>query len=145
MSRKALTLVFFAIAAAGIAPAQGPPPPPPGPPRFMSMKGLPLSCFAKPSFEDDGLEFFLCNGISGISGVRKKADPSGVIFVRDPEIALNLNMQVARNTCVKKPFSVGADSDGNYYFNCEGQRLDLKDKFRVASKADWKKYDTYLK
>src|SRR5579885_2661160 len=47
---------------------QAPPPPvPPRPPAFMSMKSLPLACFDKPTFEEDGLEFFVCNGIHRIS------------------------------------------------------------------------------
>src|SRR4051812_37894500 len=91
--RGALTLCFFL---ALILPAQGPPPPPP-PPSFMSLKTFPLACFDKPNFDEDGLEFFVCNGGGGLAGVRKKADPAHYsIYVRELEIAQNLNMQAAK-------------------------------------------------
>src|SRR3954471_16567283 len=84
----------------------GPPPPPPGPPAFMGMKGLPLACFDKPSFEEDGLEFFVCNGGAGLGGVRKKSDASKTVWVSEVDSALNLNMQVAKTECGKGQFAV---------------------------------------
>jgi hypothetical protein len=124
--------------------AQLPPPPPPGPPRFMTMKGLPLSCFRKPNFEEEGLEFFVCNGGGGIAGVRKKDDPAHTIFVRDPDIAQNLNMQVALAGCVGKRFAVNSDATGTFFFSCEGKEIGRDERFRTASKADWRRYDKYL-
>jgi hypothetical protein len=55
------------------------------------MKGLPLACFDKPAFEEDGLEFFVCQGGAGLGGVRKKA--AGTIYVGELDIALNLNAE----------------------------------------------------
>jgi hypothetical protein len=67
----------------------GPPPALP-PPHFMSMKGVPLSCFYKPNFEEDGLEFFVCNG------------------------------------------------------GGQGEEMNHREKFKPASTAGWKRYDSYL-
>jgi len=126
--------------------AQGPPPAPPPPPRFMTMKGLSLACFDKPQFEEDGLEFFVCNGVTGISGVRKKADPKAAILIRDSEVALNLNMQDAKLACRGgKRFAVHADSRGDYSFTCDGEENRGRERFQLGSKAEWKKFDTYLK
>jgi hypothetical protein len=108
------------------------------------MKGLPLSCFEKPAFEEDGLEFFVCNGGGGLAGVRRKADPAHTVQVRDQEIAQNLNMQVAKSACGKGRFSVQADSSGPASFLCEGKQMESKDRFRPASKAEWQKFDKHL-
>ncbi len=123
---------------------QPPPPPPPPPPQFMTMKGLPLSCFEKPSFVDDGLEFFVCNGGGGIAGVRKKSDPAHTVFVHDPEIAQNLNMQTAKRACGTRRFATRSDASGSFSFLCEGEEIERNDRFKAASKADWLKYGTYL-
>jgi len=145
MQWKACLWLLPLTASAGICQPSTPPPPPPGPPRFMSMRGLPLACFDKPNFEEDGLEFFVCNGVAGISGVRKKDDRAHMVIVRDPEIAQNLNMQAAKASCGSgKRFAVRGDSDGEFSFLCEGARINLNDRFKTGSKAEWKKYDTYL-
>jgi hypothetical protein len=146
MSKAALLLLppFSAIALAQEAPPPPPPAPPP-PPRFMTMKGLPIACFDKPQFEDDGLEFFVCNGVAGISGVRKKTDPKAAILVRDPDIALNLNMQDAKLACRGKRFVVHANAQGEYSFGCEGAEIRGRERFQPGSKAEWKKFDAYLK
>jgi hypothetical protein len=154
LARRAFLLALMA----GLSMAQAPPQPPP-PPRFMSMRGMPLSCFDKPNFEEAGLEFFVCNGGGGIAGVRKKQDPAQTILVRDPDIAENLNMQVAKRECNQRVV-VRQDHDGTFSFHCVdpelynrrepghpidlGREISLKQRFRVASKEDWKKYDTYL-
>ncbi len=98
-------------------------------PAFMTMKGLPLSCFAKSNFEQDGLEFFVCNGGGGIAGVRKKNDAKHTIFVRDPDIAQNLNLQVARGECTDR-VSVSADRDGFISFRCGGSEMAHTERFQ---------------
>ncbi len=110
----------------------------------MSMKSLPLACFDKPTFEEDGLEFFVCNGIHGISGVRKKSDPAHTILVRDPDIALNLNMQAAKLDCGKNRFSVHTGYAGTFFFACEGKEIARQERFQPGSKTDWKRFDAYL-
>jgi hypothetical protein len=110
----------------------------------MAMKGLPLSCFAKSNFEQDGLEFFVCNGGGGIAGVRKKDDPKHKIFVRDREIAQNLNMQAARSECVNGRFSVSADQAGIISFRCGGSEVTSIERFQVASKAEWIAWRKYM-
>jgi hypothetical protein len=111
----------------------------------MGMKGLPLACFDKPNFEQDQLEFFVCNGGGGISGVRKKSDPKRTITVRDADIAHNLNMQLAKRQCGSgKRFGVGARSSADYFFLCAGKEVDDPNQFQVGSAAEWKKYDRYL-
>jgi len=137
--------LFFPAATGVVMGQQMAPPPPPPPPSFMGIRGFPLSCFYKPNFEEDGLEFFVCNGGGGIAGVRKKTDPAHTVFVRDPEIAKNLNMQVAKGECGSKQFSVRADRDGMISFGCQGKEIDHRERFQAASKADWKKYERYLK
>ncbi len=109
----------------------------------MVMKGLPLSCFDKPAFVDDGLEFFVCNGGGGLAGVRRKADPAHIVLVRDLEIAQNLNMQAARSVCGKGKFTVQSDSSATSFL-CQDKDMELKARFSVASKADWQKYVKYL-
>jgi len=120
-----------------------PPPAPPPPPSFMTMKGFPLSCFEKPTFVEDGLEFFVCNGGGGIGGVRKKADPAQSVFVRDLQMAQNLNMQTAKAACGKGRFGV-REYGGAVWFVCDGEETEHGERFRAASKADWKKYAAYL-
>jgi hypothetical protein len=110
----------------------------------MTMKGLPLSCFAKSNFEQDGLEFFVCNGGGGIAGVRKKNDPKHTIFVRDRDIAQNLNMQTARSECVSGRFSVSADQEGVISFRCGGSEIASAGRFQAASKAEWNAWSKYL-
>lgn len=127
-----------------VAVAQPPPPPPPPPPAFMTMKGLPLSCFANANFEQDGLEFFVCNGGGGLAGVRKKNDPKHMIFVRDRDIAQNLNMQAAKSECVTGRFSVSADREGIISFRCGGSEMAHTERFQVASKAEWNAWAKYL-
>lgn len=153
--------LFPLVVGAGIAfgqPASQAAAPQP-PPQFMSMKGFPLSCFDKPNFEQDGLEFFVCNGGGGISGVRRKADKALIIFVRNPDIAQNLQMQMAKRECGGK-FVVHADRGGLISFHCVstetldrrrsglpmdlGEEIRTKERFRAASKADWKRYQGYL-
>jgi hypothetical protein len=137
-----LGVFLFLLSAAGLA-AQGPPPPP-APPAFMSMKGLPLACFDKPAFEEDGLEFFVCQGGAGLGGVRKNADPARQIYVGDPDIALNLNMQEAKADCPKGRFGVRYNFNGTFSFICDKEEIRRRERFQLASKADWKKYLRYL-
>jgi hypothetical protein len=136
-------LVVFAVSIGWWA-EQGAPPPPPGPPAFMGMKGPPLACFSKPAFEQDGLEFFVCNGGGGLAGVRKKADRTQLIFVRNPDIAMNLQMQMAKAQCKTGAFAVRGFGEGSFGFLCDRKEVSVPDRFKAASKADWKKYDTYL-
>jgi hypothetical protein len=138
-------LFFFMTTDVVICQVAPPPPAPPPPPRFMTMKGPPLSCFDKTNFEDDGLEFFVCNGGGGIVGVRKRDDPARTVFVRDPEIAQNLNMRAAKGECGNKKFAVSSDRDGMISFLCQGKELNRKERFKSASKGEWKRYDGYLK
>ena len=121
--------------------AQGPPPPPP-PPTFMGMQGLPMACFDKPSFEEDGLEFFVCNGGTGLGGVRKKSDPAKTIYVSDVDLALNLNMKAAKAACTKGRFTVVGSTP--YSFACDGETIRQRNRFQPASKADWTRYRRYL-
>ncbi len=146
MSRK-LSFVLVLLFAAGTAIAQAPPPPPPqGPPSFMTMRGYPLSCFEKAAFEDDGLEFFVCQGGGGLTGVRKKSDPAQTIWVRDPDIAQNLNMKVAKSKCQGKKFAVSSPDPEltMVSFRCDGKEIRLGERFKAASQAEWKKYEKYL-
>ena len=146
MLLKTCCCLFFSLPIdVAIGQQFGPPPLPPPPPAFTGIKGLPLSCFYKPAFEEDGLEFFVCNGGGGIAGVRKKIDPAHTIFVRDPELAQNLNMKAAKGECSGKQFFVKRDPDGIISFGCQGKEIDHREKFQTASKAEWKKYDNYLK
>jgi hypothetical protein len=107
------------------------------------MQGLPLACFDKPSFEEDGLEFFVCNGGLGLGGVRRKADPAKTIYVSDVDIALNLAMKLAKAQCAKGRFGVQGTTP--YSFVCDGETVRATDRFQPASKADWKKYVGYLR
>jgi len=124
--------------------ATPPLPSPPPPPRFMGMKGLPLSCFNQPNFEEDGLEFFVCNGGGGVAGVRKQNDPAHTIYVRDPEIAQNLNMKLAKQECGSNQFFVRSDPGGLISFGCKGKEIRHDERFKCATKADWKRFDRYL-
>jgi len=137
-----LTLAIL-LAVMAFAEQAAPPPPPPAPPRFMSMKDLPLDCFNKPAFEEDGMDFFVCNGVAGLAGVRKKADSDGIVWVGDLEIAQNLNMQSAKRKCGKGSFAVRGGA--NFSFLCDGEVIALKDRFQAVGKADWKRYQGYLK
>ncbi len=142
-----LSVVLVSIFGAGVTIAQTPPPPPPpGPPQFMTMRGYPLSCFDKVAFEDDGLEFFVCQGGGGISGVRKKNDPTQTVWVRDPDIAQNLNMKVAKSKCQGKKFAVTSLNPEFPLFGylCDGKEIRQTDRFRATSQAEWKKYQKYL-
>jgi hypothetical protein len=141
VARIALALITVGMC---VAAAQPPPPPPPPPPAFMTMKGLPLSCFAKSNFEQDGLEFFVCNGGGGLAGVRKKSEPKQVIFVCDQDVAQNLNMQTARVGCVNGRFSVSADQEGVISFRCGGSEITVTNKFQAASKVEWTTWSKYL-
>ncbi len=139
-----MRLLMFLWLMVGAAIAQPPPPAPPPPPRFMTMKGHPLSCFQKPAFEDSGLEFFVCNGGGGLAGVRKKDDPAHMIFVGDPDIAQNLNMQVAKGQCGNGRFGVRGGLDGTMSFLCDGKDMEMRERFKTASKANWKRYEAYM-
>jgi hypothetical protein len=110
----------------------------------MTMSDFPLSCFEKPGFEEDGLEFFICNGGGGIAGVRKRSDPAQRVLVHDLDIARNLNMKSARAACGKGRFAVHADASGNISFTCDGDEKRRADRFIVSSKADWTRYAGYL-
>jgi hypothetical protein len=98
-----------------------------------------------PRFEENGLEFFVYNGGGGLAGVRPKADPTGHVFVRDPDMAQNLNMKAAKSLCTKGRFAVGSDSSGAFWFSCGGQEVRNADRFQVASPADWKRYSSYFR
>ena len=136
--------LWVALLVPGSVMGQAPPPPaPPGPPQFMTMKGFPLSCFEKPAFVEDGLEFFVCNGGGGLAGVRKKADAAHTVFVRSPEIALNLNMQTAKAACGKGRFSVRG-AGGMFWFECDGKEAEAHERFRAASNGEWKRYRAYM-
>jgi hypothetical protein len=108
----------------------------------MTIKGFPLACFKKPNFEENGVEFFVCNGGGGLAGAKKKNDPAHTIFVRDWDVAQNLNMQAARTECSGR-FSLSSGSDG-VVFQCDGKELNVRQGFKAASKSDWKRYETYL-
>jgi hypothetical protein len=136
--RPGVVLYLLSIA---VVSAQGPPPPPP-PPSFMAMKGFPLVCFDKPAFVEAGLEFFVCQGGAGLGGVRKKADPAGTIYVGDLDIALNLNMKAPQLSC-KGKFVVRGFPPPTAFL-CDGEPIHQRDRFQLASKADWKKYLAYL-
>jgi hypothetical protein len=110
----------------------------------MTMNSFPLSCFEKPSFEEDGLEFFVCNGGGGIAGVRKKSDSTHRVFVRDPDIAQSLNMKAAKAACGKGRFAVRADASGLIWFSCDGEEMKHDERFRASPKADWKRYGEYM-
>jgi hypothetical protein len=145
MLLKLCRLLSPLTAALAIGQETTPPPPlPPSPPRFMVMKGLALSCFAKPAFEEDGMEFFVCNGGGGLAGVRKKNDPSHTVLVRDADIAQNLNMQEARGQCAGERFSVCSKADGILFFCCGEKEMNNKGRFKSASKSEWKRYNTHL-
>jgi hypothetical protein len=133
---------LLALIAVGTSVVAAQPPPPPPPPAFMTTKGLPLSCFDKSNFEQDSLEFFVCNGGGGIAGVRKKNDPKHVIFVHDPEIAQNLNLQTARSACPGRV--TVSDHEGLISFRCGGSEMAHVEKFQAASKADWTAWAKYL-
>jgi hypothetical protein len=140
---RAFWVFFLFLSTLGFAICQPPPPSPP--PQFMTMRGFPLSCFEKPTFAGDGLEFFVCNGGGGLAGVRKKSDPAHSVFVPDPEVAQNLNMQVAKRACGDKRFATHSSPGGIISFRCEGEEIQRNDRFKAASKAEWNKYATYLR
>jgi hypothetical protein len=110
----------------------------------MSMKGLLLACFDKPAFEEDGLEFFVCNGGGGLAGVRRKSDPAHTVFVRDPDLAQNLNMQTAKAKCGAGKFAVRGDASGTFSFLCQGDEMNLSERFKSVSKTEWTRYAAYL-
>jgi hypothetical protein len=109
----------------------------------MTTKGWPLACFAKPNFEEDGLEFFVCNGGGGIAGVRKKDDAKHLVFVRDRDIARNLNVKAAKVECGTGRFFVAMDQEGDVSLHCDGKEL-ASGRFQVASKVEWARYEKYL-
>jgi hypothetical protein len=110
----------------------------------MRIKGLPLACFSKPFFEENGLEFFVCNGGLGLGGVRKKSDASHTIWVAEQDIAWNMNMQAAKSECGKKRFVVRSDRAGVFSFLCDGEELRDANRFQPASREDWKRYQRHL-
>jgi hypothetical protein len=110
----------------------------------MAMKGYPLSCFDKPAFEEDGLEFFVCQGGNGLAGVRKKDDPAKLIWVADPDLARNMNMQAARLKCIGKPFGITTHDSETFTFLCGGKAMTETERFKAATLAQWKKYRAYL-
>lgn len=131
------------ISTALFAQTAPPPPGPPPPPAFMNMRGLPLTCFDRPNFEQNGLEFFVCNGGGGVAGYRKKPDARGIIYVRHPDIAMNLNMKQAKANCGTGRFGVRADSSGVTSFICNGVEL-RSEKFQANTRAPWAEYNSYL-
>ncbi len=137
---------FLFVTIVQISLGQPPPPPPvaPPPPAFMTMKGYPLSCFDKPAFDEGNLEFFVCNGGAGLTGVRKKDDATHSIFVHDFEIALNLNMKAAKAACTGEKFSVRSGSGGNYEFRCGDKETSAAERFRIATRADWARYQSHM-
>jgi hypothetical protein len=107
----------------------------------MTMKGYPLACFNRPWMESGGFEIFVCNGFAGVAGARKKSDRSQTVFVRDPEIARNLNLQAARAECKGGKVSVTMDAAGVYGLRCSTAELKNKARFQPASKSDWAKFE----
>ncbi len=53
-------------------------------------------------------------------------------------------MQSAKAQCAGKQFAVRADPDGNFSFLCMGKEVDHNERFKSASKSDWKRYSGYL-
>jgi hypothetical protein len=85
----------LALIAVGTYVAVAQPPPPP-PPAFMTMKGLPLSCFANANFEQGGQpEHAKSQCVTGRVSV--SADREGIISFRcgGPEMAHTERFQVA--------------------------------------------------
>jgi hypothetical protein len=76
--------------------------------------------------------------------VRRISDPAHAIYVRDPDVAQNLNMKAAKAECGGKRFTVAADADGIISFECEGKEMNRHERFKVASKEDWKRYAAHL-
>ena len=107
----------------------------------MTMKGYPLACFNKPWMENGGFEIFVCNGFAGVAGASKKSDRSQTVFVRDPDIARNLNLQAARAECAGGKVSVSEDAAGVYDLRCSSKELKTKARFQTASKTDWAKFE----
>ena len=143
---RSLAVCFLSLCTT-IGTASGQPPAlpsPPPPPAFMEMKAPPLACFDKAVFDEDGLEFFVCNGGWGLAGVRRKVDPSHSIYVRDSQLAMNLNMRVAELACQGRRFAVQSDRSGLISFVCQGEEVRMPGRFKVASKSDWRKYGQYL-
>jgi hypothetical protein len=58
------------------------------------------------------------------------------------DIALNLNMQVAKRECRQGRF--GVRGGAQYSFICGSQDVRNPERFQLASNADWKKYRSYL-
>ena len=94
--------------------------------------------------QNSSLEFFVCNGGRDLAGVRKKSDPKHIIFVKDPDIAQNLDMQIAKAACNGGRFGVRMGADGIVYFVCAGAEMEHNENFKAVSKTDWKKYSAYL-
>jgi hypothetical protein len=112
----------------------------------MNMSQFRLTCFDKPAFEDSGLEFFVCNGGGGLAGVRRTADASHRIYVRDQDVVLNLEMQIARKSCGSSRFGVRADSDGNISFVCDGKATEPgRGRFQAATRSEWKDWQSKLR
>jgi hypothetical protein len=107
----------------------------------MTMKGYPLACFNKPWMESGDFEIFVCNGFAGVAGARKKADRSQTVFVRDADIARNLNLQAARAECKGGKVSVSMDASGTYDLRCSTKQLKTQARFQPASKTDWAKFE----
>jgi hypothetical protein len=144
MFRDISKLSMVLITASGLF-GQAPPPPPPGPPPyFMTMKGLPLGCFDKPFFEEETVDLYVCNGGGGLAGFRRKGDVTGSIFVRDYDLAQNLNMKNAKRACGGGKFGVRQDPSGVVSFECRGEQVRIVGRFKVGSKADFTKYGQYL-
>lgn len=86
----------------------------------------------------------MCNGGGGIAGVRRKDDPAHTVWVRDADVAQNLNMRVAKAQCAGKRFGVRSDPSGVISFVCGEEEVRQRERFRSGSKAQWKKYESYL-
>lgn len=108
----------------------------------MTMKGYPLACFNKPWMENGGFELFVCNGYAGVVGARKKSDRSETVFVRDPNIARNLNLRAAKAQCDGGKVLVTEGATG-YDLSCTTKELSTKAKarFQTASKSDWARFE----
>jgi hypothetical protein len=89
------------------------------------------------------LEFFVCQAGAGLGGVRKRADPARKVYVGDLNIALNLNMKAAKLNCPKGRFTVRGFPPPTAFL-CDEELIRNPERFQLASKAEWKKWQSYL-
>jgi hypothetical protein len=107
----------------------------------MFTQQYPLPCFDKVTTETDGVELFLCNGHPGLAGARKKNDPNHTIYVRNNDIANNLNLQTAKSQCRGKVMVT--EESGIFDMQCGEKRLDTS-RFQAALKSDWLRFEAML-